>query len=188
MSWVELVDDYDPTAAFNMIQRGAIDTYLTHQKKRPIRFTDERKMNYLRHLASTGSHNEASFVAGVDPSTVNKHAREDPDAFGAAKTRAHDFFCEVFIDRTARKVAIEGWEKPVFYKGEQVGSEWQFCPRTFELYAKRMNPAYREKVQADVNVTGGILVIPAVAASVEEWLQEGKAVEAQHRVEEADAE
>ena len=93
-------------------------------------------------------------MAGVTRETARVHARDDPDGFGAAKERAIEFFREVFIDRAARKFAIEGWNEPVFYKGKQVGSKWKFCPRTFELYAKRMHPEYREKVQANANVTG----------------------------------
>ena len=182
LTWVGLVEDYDPHAAIAQISGGVIDEFLDHRKKHAVDFDDERKLRYLRHLAATGRKQEAALVAGIVQETARKHGKEDPDGFGAAVDRAVQFFREVVIDRAAHKFAIEGWEEPVFYKGEQVGGVWKFCPRTFELYAKRMHPDYREKVQADVNVTGGILVIPASAASMGDWQKEAEAVEAEHEV------
>jgi hypothetical protein len=182
LTWVDLVEGYDPGAAIAKIEGGAIDEFLDHRAKHAVDFDDERKLRYLRHLAATGRKQESALVAGIVQETARKHGKEDPDGFGAAVDRAVEFFREVVIDRAAHKFAVEGWEEPIFYKGEQVGGVWKFCPRTFELYAKRMHPEYRERVQADVNVTGGILVIPASAASLDDWQNEAKAVEAEHEV------
>jgi hypothetical protein len=46
-----------------------------------------------------------------------------------------------------------------------------------------MHPDYREKVQANVDVKGGVLVLPGTAPSVEAWLEEARAVEAEHETE-----
>lgn len=182
LTWIDLVQDYNPGAAIEQIEGGAIDEFLDHRKKHAVDFTDDRKLRYLRHLAATGRKQESALVAGIVQETARKHGKDDPDGFGAAVDRAIEFFREVVIDRAAHKFAVEGWTEPVFYKGEEVGSVWKFCPRTFELYAKRMHPEYRERVQADVNVSGGILVIPTSAPSLDEWQSEAKAVEAEHEV------
>jgi hypothetical protein len=182
LSWIDLVRDYDPGAAFREIERGAIDAWLTSHQKVAIPFDDDRKLRFLRHYAATGRKAEAAFVAGISPTTVSSHAKKDPEGFGAAVDRAVQFFREVVIDRAAHKFAIEGWEEPVFYKGEQCGSIWKFCPRTFELYAKRMHPDYRERNQLDVSISGGVLVVPASCSSTEEWLAAAQAVEAKHEV------
>lgn len=183
LTWVDLVREYDPAAAIQEVEGGAIDDFLDHRKKHCVEFDDDRKLRYLRHLAATGRKQESALVAGIVQETARAHGKRDPEGFGAAMERAVEFFRETVIDRAAHKFAIEGWEEPVFYKGEQVGAVWKFCPRTFELYAKRMHPDYRERVQADVNVTGGVLVIPSSAASAESWAEEAKAVEAQYEVE-----
>jgi len=182
MTWRDLVKDYDPTAAVAQIETGAIDAFLDHRKKHAVEFDDDRKRIYLRHVAATGRKQEAAMIAGIVQETARKHGKEDPDGFGAAIERAIEFFREFVIDRAAHKFAVEGWDEPVFYKGEKVGSTWKFCPRTFELYAKRMHPEYRERVQQDVNVTGGILVIPASSPTTADWLAEAKAVEAEAEV------
>jgi hypothetical protein len=182
VTWSNLLAGYDPNKALAEIDEGAINSYLDHRKKPDVPFDDRRKLIYLRHLAATGRHGDSALVAGVTRETARVHARDDADGFGAAKERAIELFRALVIDRTAHKYAIEGWDDPVFYRGEQVGSVHRFCPRTFELYAKRMHPDYREKVQANVDVKGGILVVPGTAPSIEAWLEEARAIEAEHQV------
>lgn len=55
----------------------------------------------------------------------------------------------------------------------------KYSDRLLELEAKRVDPAYRDKGQLDVNVGGGILVVPGMAASDEEWRAKygGKTIE-----------
>lgn len=53
----------------------------------------------------------------------------------------------------------------------------KYSDRMLELEAKRVDPAYRDKGQMDVNVTGGILVVPG--KSTEEDFEKEYSIEAQ---------
>jgi len=48
----------------------------------------------------------------------------------------------------------------------------RFSDSLLQLEAKRVDPSYREKSQVDLNVTGGLLVVPGVAPSGETWEHE----------------
>lgn len=48
----------------------------------------------------------------------------------------------------------------------------KYSDRMLELEAKRVDPTYRDKSQVDLNVTGGLLVVPGTAPSQRDWENE----------------
>lgn len=66
--------------------------------------------------------------------------------------------------------AVVGYEEPVRNnKGEIVGTVRRFSDRLLELYVKRHMSEYREKLSADVNVTGGVLVVGGNMLKTKDW-------------------
>lgn len=84
---------------------------------------------------------------------------------------------ELFADRLEEEMArraIEGVEKPVFYKGEEVGTIREFSDTLAIALAKGVRPEkFRENVKLEGSLTGGVLLVPA-KMTVEEFLAQQK--------------
>lgn len=80
---------------------------------------------------------------------------------------------ELFADRLEAEMArraIEGVDKPVFYKGEEVGSIREYSDTLAITLAKAVRPArFRENVKVDADINGGVLLVPP-KMTVEEFL------------------
>ena len=144
----------------------------------PTKFDADRRLAFLRALSLTGQLNKSATAVGVSPSTVRKLQKADPD-FADAYQEALDEYRE-WVEREVVRRAVEGWDEPVFQKGEQVGEVRKHSDALLMMLMKKLDPAYKEKHQVDVNIGGGILAVPA-AESVDEW-------ERRHRVEDAEYE
>lgn len=87
---------------------------------------------------------------------------------------------ELFADRLEAEMArraIEGSDKPVFYKGEIVGEITEFSDTLAIALARGIRPEkFRDNVKVDANVTGGVLLVPG-KMTVEEFLAAQKAAE-----------
>lgn len=85
---------------------------------------------------------------------------------------------ELFADRLEAEMArraIEGTDKPVFYKGEEVGSIREFSDTLAIALARGVRPEkFRDNVKVDANLTGGVLLVPP-KMTVEEFLAQQKA-------------
>lgn len=132
-------------------------------------FTDELKLQYLKLLAQYGNKSKCAKAMGIAPSTVRLHKRNDEE-FAEALELSMEIFRdsieEAIVDR-----AIHGWDEPVYSQrlGIKIGTIRRFDNRLLELLAKRHIPAFREKQQLDIQVGGGVLLIPQTAESSDEW-------------------
>lgn len=139
----------------------------------PTVFTAEKFAMILNEICNTGVMGLACIACGMSPSHFRRLRVEHEDIqllTDEATAIYHERLRWVIHNR-----AVDGWEEPVFYKGEEVGSVHKFSERLLEMQAKRHMPEYRDKSQMDVNVAGGVLVVHAPAMSREEWLkQHGK--------------
>lgn len=84
---------------------------------------------------------------------------------------------ELFADRLEAEMArraIEGVDKPVFYKGEEVGTIREYSDTLAIALAKGVRPEkFRENVKLEGSLTGGVLLVPA-KMTVEEFLAQQK--------------
>ncbi len=87
----------------------------------------------------------------------------------------------------ARAGDLRGWlvrvgarppAAPIYQAAEPADGRLCRPTRAREIHARLTGPG--GGVQADVNVGGGILVIPGTAPSKEAWLEEARAIEAEH--------
>lgn len=80
---------------------------------------------------------------------------------------------ELFADKLEAEMArraIEGVDKPVFYKGEEVGTIREYSDQLAITLAKAVRPErFRDNVKVDADVNGGVLLVPG-KMSVEEFL------------------
>lgn len=103
-----------------------------------------------------------------------------PQAVDDERNRDADFdkACEVAmllhndrVDDAIRERAIDGLQETKFHEGEWYTSKTthKYSDQLAALYAKRMIPAYRDKVQVDGLQSSGVLVVPASVADPQEW-------------------
>jgi hypothetical protein len=83
---------------------GANRRLLQRRRRRNVRFTEERREAYLAAFVETGDRVAAAGEAGVSPSTVDYHRRNDP-VFAEACRRA-SAECLVWLEAEAVRLAL----------------------------------------------------------------------------------
>lgn len=99
------------------------------------------KAVFLSELAASYSITHASDAAGVARSTAYEHRDRDEEfraAWDEAVTRIDDK-----LEQSAMSRAIDGWDEPVFYRGEQCGLVRKFDNGlTWNLLRRRRKAMY----------------------------------------------
>lgn len=138
-----------------------------HVKKAPVPFTPDRQVKALLFLAKFGQAMRACAYAGVSFEKVRLHRKANPD-YEAAWQQAIEIWRESLESEALRR-AIDGWDEPVYQKGELVGTIHRKSERLLELLLKANIPEkFRENIKIEGNVTGGVLVVPKPLTH-EEW-------------------
>ena len=132
-----------------------------------LKLTDKRKELYLVALRATGLKGKSAEAIGMTPEAILNHIKSNPE-FEVECKQALNSHCDIIESEIFRR-AITGNKKPVYYQGAECGYVREYSDRMLELYAKRHIPEYRDKHQVDMNVTGGVLVVPELAESSQEW-------------------
>lgn len=108
-----------------------------------------------RNFAKMGRIVAACAVSNVAPNTVKALMLKDPD-FRARLQHAGQVYASRVLAEVQRR-AIHGVTKPVFYKGEIVGTVQEYSDRLLEIELRRADPEVRAmldgpKSQTTVNV------------------------------------
>ena len=120
--------------------------------------TNSVKRQILKQLEKTGNLRGSCAKFGVSEQTWFYHIKKDPvlkEMYDAAKGKALNRLTEVAHDR-----AINGTDKPVYYKGELVGHEKIYDNRLLETLLRAHDPdtyANKSQVQIDQHITIGDL-------------------------------
>lgn len=138
------------------------------------RFSRQLREIALTEIAESGTAAAASRRIGMCSNTISKAAADCP-VFKAALDWAMALYRDAIMDEIDRR-GRRGVEKPVWYKGEEVGTEVHYSDRLLEFHAKRHMPEYRDRQEAkDVTVSAVVVVGPA-PVSADDWLDENNGV------------
>lgn len=92
------------------------------------RWTKPKMAQFLRELASSHSVSAAAKAVGMSRQSAYKlRARLKGEPFDVAWETAFQHGYEA-LHQAALERALHGWEEPVFYKGEQIGTRQRFDP------------------------------------------------------------
>lgn len=145
---------------------------------------ERKKQIFLSILAQTGKVIDAAKAVGYyDSAEMYKHRREDEEfaeAWDLALKAAGDV-----IEAEAIRRAVQGVQKPVFYKGQVVGYETQYSDGILTTLLKGHKPQYKEggnNVQVNTNI--GVTVLPMVSADPKDWERQAIDLHATEVVEE----
>lgn len=121
------------------------------------KLTANVRATILAQLAAGYSMDAAARAAGVARQSVWQWRQEDPE-FHAAFEQAYEQGTDVFEDE-ARRRAVEGTDKPIYQRGECVGTVREFSDGLLTLLLKARRPeAYRERQDVQLGVTGEVAV------------------------------
>lgn len=140
-------------------------------------FTDELKAAFLEEMAEHGRLQTACAAVGISQTTVRKH-REIDEVFAELYAEALDTYRDRLVGHH-QDLVFNGTTRRSYDRNGNVVSEEQIYPiRLIELELKKVDPAYRDKQEIGVNVTGGVFLAPA-NHTIEDWeskfgQQEGK--------------
>ncbi len=134
------------------------------------KFTEDRWEIFLQAFAKTGLVNKSAWAADVVPSTITQTRKKHPEFEEMFQLALSDY--RESIEQEIHRRAIEGWDEPVYQKGELVGTVRRYSDRMLELKAKRHIAEYRDKVTVDQTVRGGVMVVPGQAADADAWEKE----------------
>ena len=118
-------------------------------------FTNQKKRQVLKIMETNGGNQGAAAAkVGVSPATINYHAKNDP-AFREALMMAKLAAMQDVEDQITKR-GIEGVDKGIFYKGEQIATEKVYSDTLLMERARALDPSrYGKRSQVDVtaNVT-----------------------------------
>ena len=136
-----------------------------------IQFTDDKKEGFCKAYANCGRMYQAAKKVGVTYECVRSHLKIDLE-FQTLFEEARQAYADK-VHQTVELVAIEGVDKPIVggrNKDRIITYEKVFATNILAMEMKRTNPEYREKSEVDVNVQGGVLLIPAPMTQ-EAWIE-----------------
>lgn len=136
--------------------------------------TIDECMSFLALYAERGIWNDCAYELGRSGKAFRDKAREDP-VFAVMVGEAAQDWREKLQAEVIRR-GYRGYLEPVFAgkEGEHVGYIRKFSDRLLQMELEAAWPdRYRpgHKAQADLNLaqTSGVMVVPGVASSVQEW-------------------
>ncbi len=137
-------------------------------------FNDERitetQRLYLAAFAEVGNKTYAARVAGVSPGTPkgwrkpskNEEAKERAAAFVDLEGIANDMYKDKLVMEIDRR-AVEGYDDPIFYQGEQVGRRKIYSDNLLMFRTKAIAPEYREVQEHRHKLSGSVDFVNRIA-------------------------
>lgn len=134
------------------------------------------KPKFLAALVAERTVTAAAQAAGVSRKTV--YLARDTDADFAAAWEVVDQAINDEIRSEIARRAIDGWEEPVYYKGDQVGRVRRFSDQLLMFLARSKMPEFRERTEI-TGAGGGPIAILALSELARETgvageLEDGK--------------
>jgi 5-methylcytosine-specific restriction endonuclease McrA len=126
--------------------------------------TPEKRLAFCAVLARGYSVDKAAQAIGISRRTAFNWKRANAE-FAVDWEEAYESGSDLIEDEIKRR-GVEGWDEPVFYKGEECGAIRKFSDTLLIFQAKARRPEkYRENVKMDVHITDERAIADAVIAS-----------------------
>ena len=119
--------------------------------KRQKKLTSARARELLQVLAESANVSHAAMTVGVGRRTVYDRIASDPE-FAKGFEEAIEKSTDALVAE-ARRRALEGYEKPVFYKGAECGQIREFSDTLLIFRLKALAPnKYRDNIAVEANL------------------------------------
>lgn len=146
----------------------------------------KRKRNlFLENLRRTGKIKLSAQCAGYADSTYLRRLYNNDEDFARQWDEALLIAADDILEPELMRRAVEGIDKPVYYKGEHVATDVQYSDQLLMFALKAAKPdKYRDNVKVEGSIEGnfGVAVMPAMNPNVENWEQQASQLsENQHK-------
>ncbi len=115
------------------------------------RFDTAARLAFLNAYGECGVLYRAAEAANVCMSTINYHRKKDSTLEEDMEVARQNFVGR--LEQEANRRAVEGWDEPVFYKGETQGYVRKFSDRLLELQLRSHSARHTTKVEATTTNT-----------------------------------
>ena len=146
--------------------------------RRSTKFDRDSRDRFLRNYMLTGQIYASCRAAGVSEECYRQYVRDNINGFADEFEEAKGLFRDA-IEAEIQRRAMVGWEEPVIGgkdRDQVVTTITKYSDRLLELFAKRHIDGYREKQQVDLNVSGGVMVVPERPKTNETWSEQYGAI------------
>ena len=110
-----------------------------------------KKRAFLAAFAETGNISAASRLSGISRQAHYEWMQSDPDY--PALFKAADQVAAEALETEARRRAVQGTARPVFYKGEECGTVQEYSDTLLIFLLKGAMPGkYKDNFSVDANV------------------------------------
>jgi len=117
---------------------------------RPLKFTDDRKEEFLNFLRKNGNITISAHNVGVCYGTIKLHQRNSPEFDEAVEQAILESVG--YAESEIQRRAFEGVEKGVYYQGKKVGTEKQYSDTLALRWLEAYNPSrWSPRSSVDVN-------------------------------------
>lgn len=132
-----------------------------------VPFLPDRWPKFFNEFARTGLLGHSARFSGVSPETIRRLRKEVPEFAELFEEAQNDY--RESLEMEVHRRAVQGWDEPVYQKGEMVGTIRRHSDSLLHAMLKRHIPEYRDKVTVDASVRGGVMVVPGAPATAEDW-------------------
>lgn len=128
--------------------------------------TNRARNQFIQALTDTGNVSEAARAIGMSRQRLYEY-REEDEAFKEEWDEAIEYATDA-LEKEARRRALEGWQEPVFYRGDVAGYVVKYSDRMLELLLKAHRPAkYRDNYKGeDDNIEGVVTRLSDILATM----------------------
>lgn len=121
-------------------------------KKPPTNTRKKKEERFLAHLSEVPNVSRAAKISGFDRSDAYRKRQQD-ESFAAAWDDALEKGLDAMEDEAIRR-GCEGYEEPVFHKGEQVATIRKYSDNLMMFMLKgRRGDKFKDRFQGDINAT-----------------------------------
>lgn len=139
-----------------------------HIQSKKIRMTEEEKGQFLLEYAEHGRISDAAASVGLSAAQVRKELKDDLE-FAEGFEIAEETYRDKLIAHH-QNLVFNGTVKRVYDKEGNVIAEEQIFPiQLIAMELKKHDPAYRDKQEISMKVSGGVLVAPAEVPTIDDW-------------------
>jgi hypothetical protein len=126
----------------------------SHRKKRRAKLTPKKLAEFLDLLSTNGNVTLSAETCNLARRTLYD-LRTTDEQFAQAWEDAMSMAAD-YLEAEARRRAVEGWEEPVYYQGDEVGYVRKYSDTLLIFLLKGANPEkYRERSSTELSGPGG---------------------------------
>lgn len=134
--------------------------------------TPVKRAKFLSVLSECGNVTRAAEESSLNRQFLYRYKAQD-EAFSAAWEEAAEIGAKRLEDE-ARRRAVEGWQEPVWYQGDQVGTVRKYSDTLLICLLKAHHPEkYADRQKMDSTLNGSVSVThelsPALSSRID-WL------------------